>query len=56
MFRKDKNQKKNKRDTEERGRNEDVLRLFDERLNEMHEKYVEPIKKFCDIIIDHKKR
>lgn len=46
-----------KRDTEERGRNEeDVLRLFDERLNEMHEKYVEPIKKFCDIIIDSQKK
>ena len=31
-------------------------RLFDERLNEMHEKYVEPIKKFCDIIIDSQKK
>ena len=46
-----------KRDVEERGRNEeDVIRLFEERLNEMHEKYVEPIKKFCDIIIDSQKK
>ena len=45
------------RDSKERGRNEeDVIRLFEEKLNEMHEKYVEPMKKFCDIIIDSQKK
>ena len=42
-----------KRDVNERDRNyEDVINLFKNRLDSMHELYVEPVKKYCDLIID----
>jgi len=42
-----------KRDVSERDRNyEDVVNLFKNRLDSMHELYVEPVKKYCDLIID----
>ena len=42
-----------KRDVSERNRNyEDVVSLFKNRLDSMHELYVEPVKKYCDLIID----
>ena len=42
-----------KRDVNERDRNyEDVVNLFKNRLDSMHELYVEPVKKYCDLIID----
>ena len=41
------------RDTSERGRNhEDVIKLFENRLDKMHRNYVEPIKKECDLILN----
>ena len=45
------------RDISERGRSEEeVIELFNNRLNEMHKLYVEPMKKFCDIIITNNKK
>lgn len=45
------------RDISERGRSEEeVIELFNDRLNEMHKLYVEPMKKFCDIIITNNKK
>ena len=42
------------RDINERGRSEEeVIELFNKRLNEMHKLYVEPMMKCCDIIIDN---
>ena len=42
-----------KRDVSERNRNyEDVVNLFKNRLDSMHELYVEPVKKYCNLIID----
>ena len=42
-----------KRDVRERDRNyEDVVNLFKNRLDSMHKLYVEPVKKYCDLIID----
>ncbi len=42
-----------KRDVRERDRNyEDVVNLFKNRLDSMHNLYVEPVKKYCDLIID----
>ena len=42
------------RDINERGRSEEeVIELFNKRLNEMHKLYVEPMMKYCDIIIDN---
>ena len=42
-----------KRDVNQRGRNEkDVIHLFSNRLDSMHKKYVIPVKKHCDIIIN----
>ena len=42
------------RDINERGRiKEEVIELFNTRLNKMHNLYVEPMKEFCDIIIDN---
>ena len=42
------------RDINERGRiKEEVIELFNTRLNKMHKLYVEPMKEFCDIIIDN---
>lgn len=42
-----------KRDVSERDRNyEDVVNLFKNRLDSMHELYVEPVKKYCNLIID----
>ena len=42
-----------KRDVSERDRNyKDVVNLFKNRLDSMHELYVEPVKKYCDLIID----
>ena len=42
------------RDINERGRiKEEVIELFNTRLNKMHRLYVEPMKEFCDIIIDN---
>jgi uridine kinase len=44
------------RDINQRGRTaEEVIELFNSRLNEMHNLYVEPMKKICDIIIDNNK-
>ena len=41
------------RDIYHRGRNEnDVIDLFNKRLDSMHKKYVIPVKKYCDIIIN----
>ena len=42
------------RDINERGRSEEeVIELFNKRLNEMHKLYVDPMMKYCDIIIDN---
>ena len=42
------------RDINQRGRiAEEVIELFNTRLNKMHNLYVEPMKEFCDIIIDN---
>ena len=42
-----------KRDVDQRGRNEeDVIHLFNKRLDSMHKKYVIPVKKYCDIVIN----
>ena len=44
------------RDINERGRSEEeVIELFNKRLNEMHKLYVKPMMKYCDIIIDNNK-
>ena len=41
------------RDISERGRNhEDVIKLFENRLDKMHITHVEPIKKECDLILN----
>ena len=41
------------RDINQRGRSEkDVIDLFSKRLDSMHKKYVIPVKKYCDIIIN----
>ena len=41
------------RDISERGRNnEDVIKLFENRLDKMHRTHVEPIKKECDLILN----
>lgn len=46
-----------KRDIIERGRrHDDVIKLFKIRLDEMHKKYVEPNKNYCDMIIDTSKK
>ena len=43
------------RDIKERGRNyNDVVNLFETRLDKMHSKYVEPFKKDCDLILNTK--
>jgi len=42
------------RDINQRGRTaEEVIELFNSRLNKMHNLYVEPMRKNCDIIIDN---
>ena len=42
------------RDINQRGRTaEEVIELFNSRLNKMHNLYVEPMKEFCDIVIDN---
>ena len=44
------------RDISERGRNrEDIIKLFENRLDKMHRNYVEPIKKECDLILNTEK-
>ena len=44
------------RDINQRGRiAEEVIELFNNRLNKMHKAHVEPMKEFCDIIIDNNK-
>ena len=41
------------RDISERGRNrEDIIKLFENRLDKMHRNYVEPIKKECNLILN----
>ena len=46
-----------KRDIIERGRrHDDIIKLFKIRLDEMHKKYVEPNKNYCDMIIDTSKK
>ena len=41
------------RDIKERGRNcNDVINLFETRLDIMHSEFVEPHKKFCDLILN----
>ena len=41
------------RDISERGRNhEDVIKLFENRLDKMHSSHVEPMKKECDLILN----
>ena len=41
------------RDVKERGRNyNDVINLFETRLDIMHSEFVEPHKKFCDLILN----
>ena len=41
------------RDVNERGRSKkDVIHLFRKRLDSMHKKYVIPVKKYCDIVIN----
>ena len=45
-----------KRDVDQRGRSEeDVIHLFSKRLDSMHKKFVIPVKKYCDIIINTEK-
>ena len=42
-----------KRDINERGRNyEDVIKLFENRLEKMHQIHVKPMKKECDLVLD----
>ena len=42
-----------KRDINERGRNhEDVIKLFENRLDKMHQIHVKPMKKECDLVLD----
>ena len=42
-----------KRDVDQRGRSKnDVIDLFRKRLDSMHQKYVIPVKKYCDIVIN----
>ena len=42
------------RDINQRGRTaEEVVELFNSRLNKMHNLYVEPMKEFCDIVINN---
>tara|TARA_S200000501_G_scaffold228766_1_gene214544 strand:+ start:2327 stop:2920 length:594 start_codon:yes stop_codon:yes gene_type:complete len=44
------------RDIYHRGRNEnDVIDLFNKRLDSMHKKYVIPVKKYCDIVVNTEK-
>jgi uridine kinase len=44
------------RDINQRGRTaEEVIELFNSRLNKMHNLYVEPMKKICDMIIENNK-
>ncbi len=44
------------RDIYYRGRNEnDVIDLFNKRLDSMHKKYVIPVKKYCDIVVNTEK-
>ena len=44
------------RDINQRGRTaEEVIELFNSRLNKMHNLYVEPMKKICEMIIDNNK-
>ena len=46
-------QRRLERDIEERGRNyNDVINLFETRLDIMHSEFVEPHKKFCDLILN----
>ena len=41
------------RDVNQRGRSKkDVIHLFNKRLDSMHKKYVIPVKKYCDIVIN----
>tara|TARA_S200000501_G_scaffold374986_1_gene425843 strand:- start:469 stop:1071 length:603 start_codon:yes stop_codon:yes gene_type:complete len=41
------------RDISERGRSyEDVIKLFENRLDKMHQTHVEPMKKECDLVLD----
>ena len=41
------------RDISERGRNrEDIIKLFENRLDKMHRTHVEPIKKECNLILN----
>ena len=41
------------RDISERGRNyEDVIKLFENRLDKMHQTHVEPMKKECDLVLE----
>jgi uridine kinase len=41
------------RDVNQRGRSEkDVINLFSKRLDSMHKKYVIPVKKYCDLVIN----
>ena len=41
------------RDINERGRNyEDVIKLFENRLDKMHQIHVKPMKKECDLVLD----
>jgi uridine kinase len=45
------------RDTKERGREKkDIIDLFHNLLNDMYKKWVEPIKKHCDLILDTSKK
>tara|TARA_B100002019_G_C21259583_1_gene595913 strand:- start:380 stop:976 length:597 start_codon:yes stop_codon:yes gene_type:complete len=44
------------RDVNQRGRSKkDVIHLFRKRLDSMHKKYVIPVKKYCDIVINTEK-
>ena len=46
-------QRRLERDIKERGRNyNDVINLFETRLDIMHSEFVEPHKKFCDLILN----
>ena len=46
-------QRRLERDINERGRNyNDVINLFETRLDIMHSEFVEPHKKFCDLILN----
>ena len=48
-------QRRLERDIKERGRNyNDVINLFQTRLDMMHSKFVEPHKKYCDLILNTK--